>query len=431
MLRNFLLPVNKLPPEVLSKVLEHRGSERDLVAATHVCRYWRSSIISSPTLWTRLQYHKDIGRTYTYLERSKSVPVDIEINLELHKRNRISFGPLVSLIGKARSLKIYGPNNSVQEAIRFASCSHAPFLQHLEIDSWLDEDHGQDVIWFPDDFPGRHTPALLSVNFTNALPALKSHSPLLNLTRFKLLFRRSMGELRASALFLFLSSSPQLKEVSIRILTTMIGDITPNTFVSLESLEELEYRCSRSGVRVLPSMRLPGLKMLAVETRADTLVDLLPFDGHLLLSETTAMVYCHRRKTLRKAEFCGSGVRIEVSSTSLSEGTNPVDWFSDTHPIAFSRIQRLVVKDVSGAAFSGVIELPVAAFENLEVLHVFECPAWYVDGICRTLSPRDEGDISCRFLQDVNCKCPKAFASLDRLAKERKRVGSQFRLYYL
>jgi hypothetical protein len=54
--RSGYVPVNKLPPEVLSRVLEHRDRELDLVAATHVCQYWRSTLTSSPSLWTRLEF---------------------------------------------------------------------------------------------------------------------------------------------------------------------------------------------------------------------------------------------------------------------------------------------------------------------------------------------------------------------------------------
>ena len=430
MLKNFLQPVNKLPPEVLSKVFEHRRSERDLVAATHVCRYWRSSLVSSPSLWTCLRLHKGTDCTRTYLERSKSVPIDIEFNPQFSWFCRIYSKPLLSHIGRARSLRIHGPINIVREAALSALRDHAPSLQHLEVDGRQDKDRGRgDVIWLPDNFPGQHTPALLSVHFTNAFPTLKSHSLFPNLTTFKLLLQRPASPLRASALFLALSSSPQLKQVFICILTTMIGDIASDILVSLESLEELEYRCSSSEIRVLPHMRLPRLRILTVDTRADILADLLPFDGHLLLSDTTTMVYHHSRKTSRKAEFRGSGVEIGIFSTSLSEDTDPVDWFSDMFPTAFGQIQHLVIKDVSGATFYRTADLPVAVFENLEVLCFVECAVWFIDAISRMLYPQNREGIPCRSLREISCKSRRALIPLNQLARERKRVGSQFELF--
>jgi len=47
-IRNMFILANMLPPEILSRVLEYRTRERDLVAATYVRR--RSTRISDPSL---------------------------------------------------------------------------------------------------------------------------------------------------------------------------------------------------------------------------------------------------------------------------------------------------------------------------------------------------------------------------------------------
>ncbi|KAF9650532.1 hypothetical protein BDM02DRAFT_3092970, partial [Thelephora ganbajun] len=47
-------PINRLPPEILAKILECRELDQDITVATHVCRYWRSALISAPRLWTRI-----------------------------------------------------------------------------------------------------------------------------------------------------------------------------------------------------------------------------------------------------------------------------------------------------------------------------------------------------------------------------------------
>ena len=76
---NTYVPINKLPPEILSKIFEYHTHELPLVGATHVCRYWRSVLISSPSFWTCLQF-RSVNRTLAYLERSKAAPIDILIN---------------------------------------------------------------------------------------------------------------------------------------------------------------------------------------------------------------------------------------------------------------------------------------------------------------------------------------------------------------
>lgn len=73
-IRNTHIPVNRLLPEA-------RDCEQDLVAATHACQYWRFTLTSSPSLWTRLRFlfSRDVDRTLTYLERSKLATIDIQV----------------------------------------------------------------------------------------------------------------------------------------------------------------------------------------------------------------------------------------------------------------------------------------------------------------------------------------------------------------
>ena len=47
-------PADRLPLKVLARILVFRTLERTLVTATHVCRHWRSAILSVPDLWTNI-----------------------------------------------------------------------------------------------------------------------------------------------------------------------------------------------------------------------------------------------------------------------------------------------------------------------------------------------------------------------------------------
>ena len=69
-------PVNRLPPKVLARILASRPSKRTLVTATHICRHWRSTILSVPTLWIDIPC-RDLDRTLTYLERSKGALINV------------------------------------------------------------------------------------------------------------------------------------------------------------------------------------------------------------------------------------------------------------------------------------------------------------------------------------------------------------------
>ena len=82
--KNALVPINRLPPEVLALVPTFRGSEQDLINATAVCRHWRRTFISTPDLWTEIvsfgQEDSQVSTPHVqaYLERSGSVPIDVQ-----------------------------------------------------------------------------------------------------------------------------------------------------------------------------------------------------------------------------------------------------------------------------------------------------------------------------------------------------------------
>ena len=87
LLRNMMAPVNKLPPEIIScvarSVLSHHAIHaRKIVPLTHVCRYWRDSIISTPENWTLISNQRE-GLAALSLERAKAAP--LTVRLDVHK----------------------------------------------------------------------------------------------------------------------------------------------------------------------------------------------------------------------------------------------------------------------------------------------------------------------------------------------------------
>ena len=73
---NETVPINRLPPEILGRVLEFREDDRDLISATHVCNRWRSALTSAPPLWTKVVF-RDSNRVLAYLTRSGGLPIDV------------------------------------------------------------------------------------------------------------------------------------------------------------------------------------------------------------------------------------------------------------------------------------------------------------------------------------------------------------------
>ena len=435
-LRNRARPVNKLPPEILSNVLQHRNREWDLVAATHVCRYWRSSLITSPTLWTSLRYRTE-DRAHTYLERSGlAMGLDVWINLRYSDDGP---GRIYPQAGRVRSLTIHGTASQVRTAISRAFCRPAPSLQHLEITVPPGSgSHCEEGIRLPDNFLGQHAPELRSVILIGVFPAFVSQFSLPSLTRLQFRLKWYGERTRTSTIFGVLSIPSQLKEVSIDLRPTpMIGhigapsdpdplpaieDLVPNSIICLESLEELQIEWVL-GARIVPWLRLPRLKKLRVGSPRTRMVDLLPADAHLLLSKTTRLMYSCPKVDSRKAVFGGGGVTIEVQG----HGINPINWLSDISPAWFGQIKDLVFSGFSDVmATYGIVELPVAEFGDLEVLQLDKCATRFVDLISRAL---DGEVIPCPSLREIRSNSQQTLTSFTGFVRRRERlVGDRVQL---
>ena len=77
---NGFASINKrLPPEVLGVIPSFLVRDRDRIVATHVCRHWRNTFLSTPFLWNRIRAFQHPEKTEAYLERSRDTPLDIYI----------------------------------------------------------------------------------------------------------------------------------------------------------------------------------------------------------------------------------------------------------------------------------------------------------------------------------------------------------------
>ena len=110
-----LAPANDLPPEIISHIGRYvLGDDaidtRAIVPLTHVCRYWRDSIVSTPENWTLVSNERLEDLAALSLERSKAAPLTIRLNLyklELTKHPRFR-ELLLSHIQDTRSLFVFG-----------------------------------------------------------------------------------------------------------------------------------------------------------------------------------------------------------------------------------------------------------------------------------------------------------------------------------
>ena len=118
-LRNLLQPVNRLPPDILCHVARYVPDKlakdtKSTIPLTHVCRYWRETIVSTPDIWTLISSGSEPLAALS-LERSKAAPLQIDLNLRTKDRGFIPL--LLPRIQNVGSLNIHG-FSSIEELIR-------------------------------------------------------------------------------------------------------------------------------------------------------------------------------------------------------------------------------------------------------------------------------------------------------------------------
>ena len=70
--------IYRLPPEILATVASHLEDDESLVTATRVCHLWRTTLLSSPRIWSHLDFENE-QRALVFLERSKSTPLVVDL----------------------------------------------------------------------------------------------------------------------------------------------------------------------------------------------------------------------------------------------------------------------------------------------------------------------------------------------------------------
>ena len=106
-LRNMLQPVNRLPPEIIADIARYRSVDaRWVVPLTHVCRYWRESIISAPENWTSIScYRRSLARLS--LERSKASPLRLWLAMDQIRQHPEFCDLLTPYIQKTETLEFH------------------------------------------------------------------------------------------------------------------------------------------------------------------------------------------------------------------------------------------------------------------------------------------------------------------------------------
>jgi hypothetical protein len=276
------------------------------------------------------------------------------------------------------------------------------------------------------DFLGHQAPSLRSVEFNGIFPILGSFFPLPSLTELYLRLPGGMDPFRISSLFRLFSSCPRLQTARINVQCTLSQDIVLGQVILLDSLVELEYTCNNFG-RFIPFLRLPRLKRLRIFLgKVEKLADLLPHNGHNLLSGATTMSHFYDGGS-QAVELSGNGVDASFGAFENAMGTTSAGWFSDDTYIPFGQIGDL---EFGGYHISA--DFPFHLFKKLTTFRVIPKSEPIAAVVFGLLRPRPGAGIPCPSLRGITYTFSKPtewyMRPLIGLARERERAGYQLEL---
>jgi len=426
-IKNLLLPVNYLPPEIFAEVFRYRDNEKELIAATHVCRYWRSCLSSVPSLWTNFCF-KNFDLARTYLKRCKSATISIRIPTTWDPS---LFEYIVHSAAKVGSICLRGPSYVV---IRWLLGIDKPLLslRSLELAVWP-EGLSEGLRTLPSGFLDLQAPSLRSLVLRGVYPP--AYITLPNLSVLTLQFYENAAPICLDRVVALLSQAPNLQELDLFI-GGHVFFIDPGV-VTLGHLER--FRLVVGGIlpiHIFSPMRLPRLQSLTLTVAlymnnpSFTLANFLPPSHCLSLANVDQMLYDVDSVVPSSRVVTFGTQRLKVVVCVHPNPHSPIHdrafmgWLSNTSPVPLAQIKRVCI---SGSLRHG--EIPFTAFKNLEVLQSRRSSN---RGIFVALSSRSaDGLIPCPRLRklEVQWECNVDMGELVRLvdlARKRMEEGNRF-----
>ena len=367
------------------KVLEFRASERDLIAATHVCARWRTILTSTSALWTKIDF-EDTFRASLYLERSKSALIDVMVG----KTRSCIIGPEGAFLGaipwvaRMKSLYIQAEEDQIK-TIATRLCHKTPKLQHLTLKGQARQygssmttnafgGGGGGAIYVPPDFLGRFAPEMRSLTFSAISPSVVFSFPLPKLTHIDWVAETAFVVIE-ELLDLFVSS-PLIEVIKMHVKVRRTRAFEPLRQVTLKKLHRLDWADCDGLISLIPCLTAPELSDLAVRvTRSSqpqtvNLATILPpHGGHFpLLVEPNGLEYVYQYGTHQCRFRYDRAAFFFVRELSKTRTIDNVvgRWLTTSAPISFAQMEVLTVDATGGCP--PIEDIPIPHFERLQSL---------------------------------------------------------------
>jgi hypothetical protein len=234
-LKNSLVPINRVPPEVLSLLPDYCDEDRDQtsITLTHVCRSWRGTFISRSSLWTRFDF-TNIEKTRTYIKRSGSSPLNLSLDGEEAIHDVLPL--IIPCVRRLKSLSTRSEYTlpSVLAHFRY----HAPLLEKLDIRVSTRNDQVFDGALF-----GRDLSSLRELHLGRVI----TDFPWNNLANLRVVSLESFSHRYGTTQILdFFESAPLLHTISLRYRIPDPSDALPERIVPLRHLRTFSTNTSSS-----------------------------------------------------------------------------------------------------------------------------------------------------------------------------------------
>ena len=222
---NSLVPINRIPLDILSLIPTHLSSHQDCLCASFVCLHWRRTFLPRGTLWSQLFLRHGEDYVKTFLERSQGSVLDI---------TTIRDAPLNLLFPYAQQIRqLEFQYNYWDEVLTFAQVNSRqfPLLRTLGIRINGEARKQLKTLAAPS-LPLFSGAANLKEFVLDSMEEPKALKYFIfpNLTTFKL-SAPVMGMSEASHLFNFLKASPMLQTVKLQLNGGLITKRIPQEMV--------------------------------------------------------------------------------------------------------------------------------------------------------------------------------------------------------
>ena len=386
-IKNSFAPINQIPPEVFSRILdyydEHGKDSKDryLIMLTHVCRSWRNTFISCPSLWTQLHF-ANVEQTRAYIQRSRSSP--LEFNLGLF--NVINAFPLaIPHIPRLKSLVFKGIDNPLNLLENFVC--HMPLLEKLDITGALWE-QTIDYALFNGD---------LSSLRELRLHRVVTNFPWKNMANLRIVdLEYDFHEFGTAQMLDFFESAPLLHTVLLQFPMPDSSDAPPERTVFLRHLKTFAINADPTHSVLLKHLQIPfGTHVISdFRLNKDS-----PFPDHLPVESlnfrnlsriTTMNLHLEEREKCVRLSGPSGSLLVQIFTFPLDIGPSVIDRriFHSLVP-SLSKIQNFVISEHDYRRLLQVGKCPIfqtlSSMNDLQMLTLINCDN---RGFIRALDPK-------------------------------------------